>query len=349
MREANEKELQNWDQLVADNPDGGEVLQTRVWGEFKGRYGWAPRYFIYELNPKATVVVMFLTRKVKGLGEVWYCPKGPGVASVQQLLQIAKITRLGLVGPFVVKFESELDESDQNLSLLTSKSALLKSSRDVHISRATIRINLEPSTEELMAGIKSKTRYNIRLAQRKGVTVEAVECSRENMKIMYELMIQTQSRAGFMMRSYEYLVDYWTAQSAAGQGQMFIASRDSKVLAGAFVTMLGDKAWYKDGGSRREHNDLMATYLMQWEIMCWLKAKGVKVYDLVGVATRNHRRPQDPLYGLYHFKSGFGGQEAQFIGTWDLPIDAGKYAIWNRIGERLTLGYHHRTKKSFWY
>lgn len=348
MREATPQELAKWDQLVLKNPDGGEVLQTKVWGEFKGRHGWQPRYFIFKFD-HVQVAALFLTRQVKGLGQVWYCPKGPGVVTAKQFLQLADMTDTYLQNlpgaPFLVKFEPEISEDDSVVaSLQALGSHLQKSPRDVHISRATIKISLKPGPEDILASFKSKTRYNIRLAERKGVTVQAVAPTAKNLDVMYELLRQTQLRAGFLLRSKQYFLDYWQAQTEAGQGQLFFANHNGKVLAGAFVTMFDGKAWYKDGGSLREHNELMAPYFLQWEVMRWLKLNGVKTYDLVGVSPDGKS-----LTGITHFKEGFGGQMIKFIGTWDLPLNDAKYAFWNRLGERLTLSYHHRAKKSLWY
>lgn len=345
MRPATEQEIQIWDQLILKNPDGGEVLQTRAWGEFKGRHGWKPRYFIYKFD-SVQVAAVFLTRRVAGFGELWYCPKGPGVATTKQLLQLAKMTGEGNPDAFLIKLEPEIIEDEQSVASLESPvTSLEKPAGDVHISRATIRVNLAPGLDELMANLKQKTRYNVRLAARKGVTVEPVPATKRNLDRMYELMRQTQDRAGFRLRAADYFQDYWKAQAEAGQGQLFFAKHKGRVLAGAFVTLLGNKAWYKDGGSSREHSELMAPYLLQWEIMRWLKAKGIRNYDLVGVSPQGTQR----FSGLDHFKGGFGGQAAQFIGTWDLPIDEGKYHLWTKIGEKLTLGYYNRIKKSLWY
>lgn len=353
MRKATTKEVARWNKLVAQNPDGGEVLQAREWGEFKGRHGWKPRYFMYNLEG-AQIAAMFLTRSVKGLGELWYCPKGPGVITSEQFLELAEVTKATMGNqphrPFVVKFDPELIE-DQKIkrALRASLVGLKKAPTDVHISRATIKVDLQPSLDDIIARFKSKTRYNVRLSDRKGVTVEPVTPTKQNFDTMYDLIMHTQKRAGFIVRPKAYCVDYWQAQAKAGCAQLFLASYQGQALAGAFVTMLGSKAWYKDGGSRRDHNELMTPYLLQWEIMKWLKAKGITSYDFVGIPPRGRRIPEDPMYGLFAFKQGFGGQIEQFIGAWDLPLNDTKYKLWCRVGERLVLKYYNKVKKTLWY
>jgi lipid II:glycine glycyltransferase (peptidoglycan interpeptide bridge formation enzyme) len=353
MHEATVKEISKWNQLIVQNPDGGEALQTREWGEFKGRHGWKPRYFIYELG-KTTVAVMFLTRFVMGFGELWYCPKGPGVANVEQFLKLAQVTKSTLNDwpnpPFLVKFDPEIiEDADTKKKLNAPLTGLKKAALDVHISRATIKVDLKPSLDDIIAKFKSKTRYNVRLSERKGVKVESVEPTKQNFDIMYDLITKTQQRAGFIVRSKSYCIEYWRAQIKADCAQLFFASNNDVVLAGAFVTKIGDKAWYKDGGSRRDHNELMAPYLLQWEIMKSLKANGVVVYDFVGIPPRERRVPEDPMYGLFKFKQGFGGRVEQFIGAWDLPINDVKYKIWTSVGERALLKYYNKVKNALWY
>jgi lipid II:glycine glycyltransferase (peptidoglycan interpeptide bridge formation enzyme) len=151
------------------------------------------------------------------------------------------------------------------------------------------------------------------------------------------------------MRQREYFLGYWQEQIKTGQAQLFFAKYEGVVVAAAFVTYLGHNSWYKDGGSSREQSKLMAPYLLQWEIMRWLKAKGVTKYDLVGIPPLDQLNESHAFYGLYHFKSGFAGTEMQFIGTYDLPLSAWKYQIWRHLGERLTLAYYAKFKKELWY
>ena len=143
---------------------------------------------------------------------------------------------------------------------------------------------------------------------------------------MYSLMASTRDRAGFTLRSKEYFSGYWRLHAAAGQGQLFFASLDGEVLAGVFATYIGSKAWYKDGGSTKEHQSVMAPHLLQWEVMRWLKSRGIDHYDLVAVPSAADLNPEHPLYGLYRFKSGFSDRITEFVGTWDLPIRRRAYA-----------------------
>lgn len=316
MRFATDSEIANWDELVAANPDGGHILQTRAWGDFKAQWGWRPRHVIAS-GDTVDLAILFLTRKITGLGELWYAPKGPGIIRPQSMVDA--LCQRRLFGPaFCVKVEPEIA---QGTDLGTWEAqGLVKAPQDVQINRATIIVDLRPDEDALLASFKSKTRYNIRLAQRKGVVVRHMPVNDKTIDVMFALMVATQQRAGFTLRQRDYFAGYWQRQHACGQGDFFFALHDEEVLAGIFVTHFGTRAWYKDGGSTKLHQELMAPHLLQWEVMRHLRARGVTDYDLVAVPRPQEMSETHPMYGLYRFKSGFCDTVTDFVGTWDLPL-----------------------------
>jgi lipid II:glycine glycyltransferase (peptidoglycan interpeptide bridge formation enzyme) len=219
----------------------------------------------------------------------------------------------------------------------------------VQKSTATILVDINRDEDALLASFKPKCRYNIRLSARRGVVVRRAAVEDRSVDVMYRLMRATQARAGFMLRPRRYFEGYWRLQHASGQGDFFFAQRGDDVLAGCFVNHLGAKAWYKDGGSSRHHHELMAPYLLQWEVMRWLRQRGVRSYDLVAVPRPADLREDHPLYGLYRFKSGFNDHITEFVGTWDLPLHERRYAAWNAFGERLNSQWAARVHHGFFY
>jgi lipid II:glycine glycyltransferase (peptidoglycan interpeptide bridge formation enzyme) len=346
MREATALELEHWDELVAANPDGGQILQTRAWGEFKRAHRWAPRYLLRD--DERHVAVLMLRHQIPGLGELGYVPKGPGVTAVDELEALLHGLRLCAGRAFAIKVEPEIDQSDSAVAALR-RLGLEKSRHDVQISRATIIVDLRPDESALLASFKPKSRYNIRLAERHGVTVKPVPLERDSIDTMYALMASTRDRAGFTLRSKEYFSGYWRLHAAAGQGQLFFASLGDEVLAGVFATFLGAKGWYKDGGSTKEHSAVMAPHLLQWEVMRWLRQRGVESYDLVAVPPAAELDPSHPLFGLYRFKSGFSERITEYVGTWDLPISRRRYAAWNTIAERAAHQWAYRVRHDLLY
>lgn len=351
MREATEQEVVQWDTDIIKNPDGGNVLQTQAYGDFKAAYKWPAHYAVAELKDGTRIQVVFLTRSVPVLGQIWYTPKGPGVCSLAQLDEF-----IGMVsdyaankGVFMVKIEPDLLMAEAPRAKL-EKLGLVKSKFNLQWNQSTTLVDLSPSEDEIIAGFKQKTRYNIRLAARKGVTVRPAELSKDNMNTMYGLLKATQGRAGFYMRNQSYLEDFWQAYGNAGMGQLFFAEHEGEILSGLFALYLGRKGLYKDGGSTRSKTNLMAPYLMQWEVMKWLKERGVEEYDLHGMPPKSElENKAHPLASLVQFKSGFNPEVTEYVGVYNLPIDQAKYSKWTKYGERVVITYSFKVKKELFY
>jgi lipid II:glycine glycyltransferase (peptidoglycan interpeptide bridge formation enzyme) len=346
MRPATQDELTRWDELVAANPDGGNALQTRAWGDFKARWGWEPRRYVYELGERR-VAAQWLVRRVPLQGEVWYCPKGPGVTTEADYLKMVAQTRKANLTGVMARFESEVLEDDVHKAKLKA-ARLVRANRDP-ASKSTVFVDLAPGEEAVLAGFNQTARRNIRKAVDGGVTVAPVEPTAENLDTMFELMKVTEGRAHYGLRPKKYFLDYWRAQIAAGQAQLFLATHEGEVLAGLFATVVGKRAWYKDGGSFDKKRELNASYLLQWEVMRWLMARGITNYDLVGSPNRDQIGVSDFRAGLYEFKRKFNPEITEFIGCWDLPLSTTKYRLWTKVGERLAARLAMRSPERFLY
>lgn len=341
MRPATADEIKRWDQLVAANPDGGEVLQLRAFGQTKAGHGWRDNYLML-----GDIAVLALSRHIPGLGELWYVPNGPagGSAAIKKL-----ISNLPDPKPFMVKFDP-LISAAKLTAAQQKKLGLVRAPRNIQYNISTVIVDLAPGEDDILASFKQKTRYNIRLAAKKGVTVQPVDVTDESINTMYHLTQVTTSRAGVYLRDKSYFADFWRLHAKGGHGQMFFASYEGQVLAGAFVTYVANKALYKDGGSVREHTSVQAPYALQWEAMRWLKSRGVTKYDLHGVPPQDRiDDPTHPLAGLARFKTGFQQEVTEFAGTFDYPVNLGKYDWWRRGGERLSAAYEYRVKRRLFY
>lgn len=346
MRVASDQEIASWDKLVVANPDGGNTLQAKAFGETKARHGWVPKYFF---SDQLKMAVLVLAKQIPGAGEFWYVPKGPGVSDKKQLKSFVDAVLELKEKPFLVRIDPEIPKDDLAISDI-SKLGLRKASRDVQYNVTTVVLSLDLDDDSLLAGFKQKTRYNVRLALKKGVEVEAVPTNQETIDKMYELTQITTSRAGVYLREKSYFADFWKLHSDSGVGQMFQAKYEGRVLAGAYVTFIGTKALYKDGGSIRENQEVQAPYALQFKVMQWLREKGVKEYDLHGVPPKSQiDNPNHPLAGLARFKTGFNQEITEYIGTYDLVLNANAYRFWTRIGERLAMTYETRAKKRLFY
>lgn len=345
MRPATPGELAVWDDMVSANPDGGQYLQTRSWGEAKSRWGWQPQHMVHERGG-SRLAVLFLTRRVAGLGTIWYAPKGPGVVDSAALVDVVPWTPEP-TGAFVVKVEPEIAEGADLSAWRTA--GLVKSPVEIQSSRATIVVDLRRDEDALLASFKSKTRYNIRLAERRGVTVVDRPVDTAHGDVLYRLMVQTNARNAIAVRPRRYFEDCWSLLGAHGQGRFFFAVHEGEVLAGAFIAHLGRRGWYKDGGSSRRSSNLMAPYLLQWEVMRRLRRHGVESYDLVAVPRPSEMSPDHPFAGLHRFKSGFNEAVTEYVGVWDWPVRPRALALWDRGAERLARQWTARIHRDFLY
>lgn len=347
IRFATDTEIQDWDTKVAANPDGGNVFQGALFAEQKKLSGWTPRFIV-----AGDVVITALERKVFGLGKFWYLPKGPGVASVVALGDILHdLHRFAAKdGVFAVKIESEIEKTDS--ALLALKELELVKVTPIQPNYSTVLIDLSPDLEVVLATLNQKGRHAIKRAERDGVTVERVDTTDENCRIFYDLLTQTAGNQGFTssIRPLDYYMKFWNRYSAAGQGQLFLAKFDGKIVAGAFALLLGKKSTYKDGASIRVDGAYGVTHLVQWNVITWAKENGATQHDLCGtppsdlINDESHR-----WYGVGRFKTSFNKHVTDYIGAYDLAVKPRQYALWTKFGERATKSLWWRTHHESWY
>lgn len=346
IKEAGSTGLQKWDEALISA--AGHILQSQFWGAFKSDFGWKEKYFVFTRQQMSTPVLI-LEKKLP-LGKIWYCPKGPAISNVdhkgwedftkeiRELAQKAKV--------FAVKIEPELEESAENLQLLEPKG--WKQSLWHVQFKATIWVDLKKSQDDLLASFKPKTRYNIRLAEKRGVRVVELP-GEEAVKNLYQLMASTQKRAGFFLRPRRYFAGYWQRALDQGYGKIMFAQYNGEILSGVFLFRFGSRMWYKDGGSSNQHRELMAPYLLQWEAMKWGMQNKVTEYDLVAVPSPGELNDtKHPLHGLYRFKSGFNDKITEYVGTLDLIIDPKRYELWQK-GERYYNFMYQKLKRDLIY
>ena len=188
-------------------------------------------------------------------------------------------------------------------------------------------VDLRPSEDELLACMKPKTRYNIRLAARRGVAVRAG--GEADLDGLYRMYAETAVRDGFVIREAGYYREVWGTFLRAGLAEALIAEVSGEPVAAVWVFRFGDRAWYLYGMSRPLHREKMPNHLLQWEAMRRSKQAGCTVYDLWGAPDKFDER--DPLWGVYRFKEGFGGRVVRHIGAWDLPVRPLYYRLYTEI------------------
>ncbi len=187
-------------------------------------------------------------------------------------------------------------------------------------NRTTMAIDLA-APEAMLARMKSKWRYNIKLAARKGVTV-VEDNSQAARDILYEMHARTADRDGFVLRPRDYLYGAWTHMIDAGHGQIFLAYHEGRPLAGLLAHTFGRKAWYQVGASETEGRNLMPAHALQFHVMQWAQQRGITYYDLVAIPNLEDLEAGDAgMWGLYTFKYGFGSYPIEWAGGMDLSLD----------------------------
>ncbi|MFO7864837.1 MAG: peptidoglycan bridge formation glycyltransferase FemA/FemB family protein [Salinivirgaceae bacterium] len=219
----------------------------------------------------------------------------------------------------------------------THNHALRKAVTDA-LPTNTIFIDLDKSNQELLHDMKGKTRYNIRLSQKKGVDVRIAKSSELNK--WYEIYAETTRRNHIHADDYTFFDRAIKAQASDTETDvhMLIAEKDETPLAGMFLTIVNEQATYLYGASSSQCRNLMGTYQLQWEAMQLAKQSGCKRYDMFGVSPSPDS--SHPMYGLYRFKSGFGGHLFHRQGCWDYVFGEAKYNAY-RATEAHSVGYHN--------
>ena len=305
------------------------VLQAWEWGQFKSHWGWSPRYFI---NEERTTAALVLRRTFSPLKlNILYVPKGPALDYSDNALVDRTLNDLIAVArrdhAIFIKIDPDLAEPDR--SILRDRG--WRYSAEQIQFRNTMLIDLTRSEEDLLAAMKSKTRYNVRLAQKKGVAIRSGDVS--DLDLLYQLYAETAQRDGFIIRPIGYYRDAWGSFIRSGLAHPLIAVVDQQAVAGLILFHFADRAWYMYGMSSNEHREKMPNHLLQWEALRWAKAHGCVVYDLWGAP--DELNENDPLWGVYKFKEGLGAAFAPHAGAHDFVISHAGYWLYSQAMPRV--------------
>ena len=305
------------------------VLQTWEWGQFKGRWGWTPRYFV---NEEHTAAALVLRRTVSPLKlSILYVPKGPALdyrdaaladRVLDDLVEVARRDRA-----LFIKIDPDLPQPDRAILL---DRGWRYSAEQIQF-RNTMLIDLTHSEDELLAAMKPKTRYNVRLAQKKGVTIRLGDLS--DLDLLYAMYAETAQRDGFIIRPIAYYRDAWGSFIRSGLAQPLIAEVDQQAVAGLILFRFADRAWYMYGMSRNLHRDKMPNHLLQWEAMRWSKMQGCTVYDLWGAP--DELNENDSMWGVYKFKEGLGAEFVPHVGAYDFVTSRAGYWLYTQAMPRV--------------
>jgi lipid II:glycine glycyltransferase (peptidoglycan interpeptide bridge formation enzyme) len=293
---------------------------------------------------KAAAMAQVLTRH-EGPFKIMYVPKGPALDHANVGIRRAVLIELKRYaqenGAIFIKIDPDIVvgwgnpfEPGAVIDPLGAQITKEWESAGLHFSaqqiqfRNSIIVDLRPSEEELLAAMKQKTRYNVRLGpNKKGLSIRFGGI--DDMELLYRLYRATAERDRFLIRPFSYYRKAWEEFVRAGLAQPIIAEFKGEPIAHVIIFGFGRRAWYFYGATSDDERNRMPAYALQWEAMRWARSQGMQVYDFWGVPD-DFADENDPLAGVYRFKDGFGGRVVRRIGAWDYPASKRLYGLYTR-------------------
>ncbi len=265
--------------------------------------------------------------------------------SIGTLLRGPKINKdmienIGKIGQnenaIFIKIEPDEIEKiyDNKNQLLKNKSIVLNypglvTSPKVAFYPHSFIIDLKKSEDQLLLDMSPKTRYNIKIANRYGVTISH-STKDEDFEIYLKMLFDTTRRQGFYLHSENYHRRQWSTLKKTAIPEIFLASYQNKTLAAFMIFKIKDRLFYPYGASLDTHREVMAPTLLMWEVIKYGQSLGLKSFDMWGGLAPD-ANPTSPGFGFHRFKQGFGGNLVQFTGTYDLVINPQYYKIYNLV------------------
>lgn len=323
-----------------DMLSGDELLQSGFWGAFRSRFGWEP-LALDVIGNGATGTVLLLSRKTL-LGTFVYCPLGPQMEPTDgggeaYLRHIANAAR-SLLPPasFAIRFDLPWPE-DASYRLENAAPAVQP--------KSTVILDLRRKESVLLSEMKSKTRYNIRLAERHGVIVS--EKGPSALEDWYQLHRDMARRQGITCHGERYFHELFaTVEEYPGRAPrllLLMAEYAGEAVAGIIVSLYGSRARYLYGASSDRHRNVMPNYLLQWTAMKMAREAGCFSYDLFGIP--RSADPSLPMAGLYRMKTGFGGRILHRAGAYEEVLKPIRHAGF-RAAEAIRSVYFRRSAAS---
>ena len=329
LRPVTDKQKAQYNKLVT------HVMQSWEWGEFRKSLGIPVlRYGLYK-NNKLTKAFQLTLHKIPFTNQcVGYLPKGlaPDKDLAEALRKIGKENNCAFIKAEPDVIANTSGESKPTPEVSQIDKSFVPSPKPL-FTQYNFVLNLTPTEEELLKNMHSKTRYNIRVAQKHGVKMEE-RVDDEAFKIYLKLYFETTKRQGYHGHNATYHRKAWESLKNAGMARLLIASYQHKPLTAWMLLNFKDTLYYPYGGSSKEHPEVMANNLIAWEAIKLGKKLKLKKFDMWGALGPN-ADSKNPWFGFHRFKQGYGGKLVEYIGTYDLVFDWPVYWMFTVI-DRLT-------------
>jgi len=304
----------DWDHFLLTTPRGHH-LQSSYWGAVKSILGWRAIRLLATDGATICGGAQVLLRDLPVLGSIGYVPLGPVLARPDPALRRLVLHGMQTIArAHRVQFLVVQPPAGQEALVADLLAYGFRTAGDLvrpH-PKATLLVDLAPEEDALLAGMKSRTRYNIRLARRKGVRVR--QGGEPDLPTFYRLLAMTGERQRFPVPSQRYFRDLLRIMAPPGHAKIFIAEAGGRPLSAALVIAFGGVVSYKRGGWSGEQGHLHPNELMHWEAMRWAKRAGYRCYDLEGIEPPG---PDGGFSSVSAFKVGFGGEIVLLPGAYE--------------------------------
>ena len=346
--EAKEDQKEKWNDFVKASPNSS-LLQSFKWGEFQEVLGRKIWKLVMKKENQWLILSLVVKHNLPMGRSYLYCPQGPIFQNreykientellfdkIKELakkekaifLRIDPAISISAYGGPVEGWQNSVfpPMADQPKAGKIQELGLIKTKKEIQ-PKDTLILDITKSEDELLSHMHHKTRYNIRLAERKGVKVRQSTDSKD-IDIFWHLMLKTAQREKFKSHSREYYKKQLEVLGKEGLVKLFLAEYQGKIIASNIVSFFGSKATYLHGASLYQYREVMAPHLLQWQAILEAKKQGCTSYDFWGIAPKDSS--DHPWAGITRFKKGFGGKEIHYIGAHDLVFQPIWYKLYN--------------------
>lgn len=314
--------MREQEEFLAENTKDGGFLQSVYWKEFLSKTGKKVFHWRSEgFNG------LFVEHSLPLAGNYWFCPRGPvgkkekTRSSLREIFDKALKNNVGWL---------RLEPQDEEFISFAKKEALSKVVRAPknHEPGETLMIDLSKELDQILKEMKSKTRYNIRLSQKKEIVIKE-DFNKDNLESFWELLKETSNRDKINIYPKEYYREMLRV-IPSDKIKLLSAYFKEEMLGGIIVSFYGGVATYLHGASSNSHRNLMANYGLQWRAIEIAKKMGMKKYDLGGTAVNSNKENWN---GITKFKRGFCpyGKPIEFPGCYDFILNQKKYFLYKLL------------------
>jgi len=326
----NEGQRDEWNDFVSASPEC-PILQSYEWGELKSYSGWKPIRLALFDGDNIVAAASILKRRLPYTSKsIFYLPRGP-------VLDFKKTDSLDILleavqkeakreNAILIKIDPFVLEDDQKSIENLSSRGFARKKKQIQ-PRVTFLLDLTKDLPDILASFEEKTRYNVRLSEKKGV--EVWDASDEGgVELFSKMYGETAQRDNFLIHPKSYYDHVKELIIDRGMGKIFVANYQGKPIASVIIFTFGHKAWYMYGASISKYRNVMPNHALHWHVIKWAREKGIKTYDLWGIPANPTEK--HPLWGVYRFKKGFNGKLVKLIGVYDKPLSPLYYQLFDK-------------------